>query len=63
MPDEHPAITDVRAKAEALAESLQTAVDAGIGPAIILPELMRVFRASGLPLPGKSDVDSARQQV
>jgi len=48
---EHPAVTEVRLAAEALAVKLNAAVDAGIGPAIILPELVKVFRASGLPIP------------
>lgn len=48
---EHPAIAEVRVAAEGLAAALSSAVDAGIGPAILLPELVKVFRASGLPVP------------
>lgn len=52
QPAEHPAVGAVRAAAEQLAVRLGEAVDAGIGPAVLLPELVKVFRASGLPVPG-----------
>lgn len=57
---EHPAITDVRTKAEALADALQSAIDQGVGPAILMPLLFQVFQASGLPMPGRGALDSIR---
>ncbi len=48
--EEHMAA--VTRDAERLAATLVAATDADVSPALILPELMRVFRASGLPMPG-----------
>lgn len=45
-------VAQVRGDAEQLAASLIAASDAGIGPAILLPELVKVFKASGLTIPG-----------
>lgn len=45
-------VAAVKLDAQKLAGSLVTAADAGIGPAILLPELIKVFKASGLTLPG-----------
>lgn len=47
--EEH--VARVKADAEKLAGSLGAAAEAGVGPAVLMPVLMRVFKASGLKLP------------
>jgi hypothetical protein len=45
---DNPLVTKIEHDARALAESLREATDAGIGPAIILPTLITVFREAGI---------------
>ncbi len=40
-------VEQVEADARALAESLKQATDAGVGPAVLLPALMQVFKEAG----------------
>ena len=55
--DAEPILEEVREAGRRMAAALMRASEAGMGPAVILPELMKVLRESGIEL----DLGSIRQ--
>lgn len=44
-------VDEMRVAASSLAEKLSAAIEGGVAPAILLPELLGVLKASGIQVP------------
>lgn len=50
--DQEAKVEAMRVAASSLAGCLTEAIEAGVAPAILLPELLGVLKASGIKVPG-----------